>query len=96
MGCWIRNQLVELALLVAVAIAAVVADASILPVDAVVLAASFAGACILLAVAAGAFARGMAKSSVTCGICSEFDTRCKRCIEAVAAVDHMGSFPSAD
>lgn len=46
-GCWIRIPLVALALLVAavaVAIVAVVADASILPVDVVVLAASFAGA----------------------------------------------------
>ena len=46
-GYWIRIPLVELALLVAAvaaAIVAVVADVSTLPVDAVVLAASFAGA----------------------------------------------------
>jgi hypothetical protein len=71
MGYWIHSLSVELALLVAVAIAAVVADASILPVDAVVLAASFAGACILLAVAAEAFARGMAEVISDKRICSE-------------------------
>ena len=46
-GCWIRIPLAGLALLVAAvaaAIVAVVADASILPADVVVLAASFAGA----------------------------------------------------
>ena len=49
-------------LVAAVAVAIVVAavDASILPVDVVVPAASFVGACILLAVAAASSERGMA------------------------------------
>jgi len=41
-GCWIRNLLAGLALLVAAAIVVAAVDASILPVDAAVLAASFA------------------------------------------------------
>jgi len=41
-GCWTRNLLVGLALLVAAAIVVVAVDASILPVDAAALVASFA------------------------------------------------------